>query len=96
MSGIYDFLYKVCILMPIYIGLNIQGTSKVYNVKFRFSEKASNVWKNIWLVVIILRKFQSKWDNFYLCINFVAFLQYLKITQWCRKVKNIGGASSNR
>ena len=48
MSGIYDFFYfgkYACILMPIYIGLNIQGTSKVYNVKFRFSEKATNIWK---------------------------------------------------
>ena len=110
MSGIYDFLYKVCILMPIYIGLNIQGTSKVYNVKFRFSEKASNVWKNIWLVVIILRKFQSKWDNFYLLIllpsynilklqlkkSAFAIVKLVFKVQWCRKVKNIGGASSNR
>ena len=41
--------------MPKYIGLNIQGTSKVYNVKFR-------------LVVIILSKFQNKWENFYLIL----------------------------
>ena len=67
MSGIYDFLFRqVCILMPKYIGLDIWGTSKVYNVKFRFSEKATNIWKNIRLVVIILSKFQNKWENFYL------------------------------
>ena len=46
-------------------------------VKFRFSEKVTKIWKNLTLVLTILSKRQNRREIF---SNFVAFSQYLNFT----------------
>ena len=43
-------------------------------LKFKYSEKATEVWKN--LVLMLLDDFKRKWD---IVSNFVAFSQYLNL-----------------
>ena len=43
-------------------------------IKFRFSEKATKIWKNLPLILMSLSKRQEMWEIF---SNYSAFLQYL-------------------
>ena len=63
------------ISVSMYIDAQVHRTKYPWHIKslqckvqFRFSEKATNIWKNIRLVVIILSKFQNKWKNFYVIL----------------------------